>query len=156
MLNGRVSALGFHVVKVADGAAEVEITMQFIDPLNKIQSAAVRYARADPTAGPLHADNGGAWPALPGSEKADLKLDKQKGAVTLTLKAPEKDKGPVAFLFQPVYVNGDGDTVLAAPARHAVDFSKVAAVAPAPPSGKVPEPSDGKGSLLATGARSAI
>ena len=39
----------------------------------------------------------------------------------------DKDKGPVVFQFQPIYVNGGGDIVLAQPTTHAVDFAKVAA-----------------------------
>jgi S1-C subfamily serine protease len=146
MLNGRIAGLVCNTVKTTDGVAEVHVEMRFIDPLCKIQSAAVRYRRAG-DGPPLQTDKSGAWPTLPNSEKVELKRDGQKATATLTLKASDKDKGAVVFQFQPVYVNGAGDTVLAQPASHSVDFSKLIATAPAP-DGKVPQPADGKESVL--------
>ncbi len=112
MLHGRIGAIRFKTLKVAEGVAEYQVELTFIDPLNKIRSAAVHYVRTDKLPGKPARDKDGKWPPLPGSEKVKLKIAGQRGLATLRLTGSDKK---VSFSFQPTYVNGEGKTIFAEP-----------------------------------------
>jgi S1-C subfamily serine protease len=122
MLNGRPSSVDVKVVKVENGVAEVEVEVRFIDPFNKVKSAAVHYLRADKLKEKPQPDKQGVWAALDGSEKAEIKVENQKGSARL--KIATEDKKSAAFAFQSAYVNGDSKQVYAEPTNRSIEFSK--------------------------------
>lgn len=160
MLHGRLGSVETTVLKVDGGVAEVEVGMQFIDPLGKVSKAAVRVRRKAAPAEPDPAGKGRDREALAGAEEFPLAVEAagQKATGRIALKA--SDKGVVEFWLQPVYTNGERAGNLAASAVARINFADRAAVAPVPkrptrpggppplvpvPSGPVPEPKAGGG-----------
>lgn len=132
MLNGRVSGVSMTTVKVENGAAEIEFTVRFIDPLNKIAKASILVLRADLLKNPLKADKDGKFPPMPNAEVVELKIENQIGKGKVILKSAEKE--PVAYLFQPGYVKGDQTLTYTSVGGkpHLVDFGAAAAKAELP------------------------
>ncbi len=83
MLHGRVGASGVRVVSVDKDTAEVEFTLEFIDPLEKVASATIRLVKSD-AAAPIPAKRGDI-PALTGGTTHEIKLSGQKGSIKLKL-----------------------------------------------------------------------
>jgi hypothetical protein len=121
LLLGQVTEVSVRTVRVANGEAEVEIQLHLMDPLNKIQKAAVRVLDAQRFAGPEPRDKDG-WPLpLPGAQEFELKVGNQEAWATIKLKSPEK-RG--SFFVQPVFTHVD-NTVHYAPAGepHPIGFA---------------------------------
>ncbi len=96
MLQGRISASGVRVVSVDKDTAEVEITLQFIDPLEKVTAATVRLVK---TGDPLpKAGKGGEIPLLAGGTTHEVKVSGQKGVLRVKLPVDR-------HLMQVVYTN---------------------------------------------------
>jgi hypothetical protein len=135
MLNGRLANLVLRVRKVADGSAEVEVQLLFIDPLNKIGKASVRVIPTESLKEPLQADRDGKWPPLPQSQVVELKVEGQKAVGSFTVKSA--GKAAINYTVQPVYVNADKVVVHAQPAKpYAVDFAAT------PITGTKPDPKE--------------
>jgi S1-C subfamily serine protease len=129
LLNGRVSSMVTRVVKVENGTAEIEVKVNFIDPLNKILKASVLVAPAEAVDQPSKADKGGKFPPLPNAQRVDLKIEHQVGVGTIILKSDKK--GQVSYQFQPAYVRGDQTLIHAAAGRpQSINFGGVAPVEP--------------------------
>lgn len=96
MLQGRISASSVRVLRVDKDVAEVEITLQFIDPLEKVTSATVRLVRTgDPLPKP---GKGGEIPLLSGGTTHEVKVSGQRGVVKVKLPVDR-------HLMQVVYAN---------------------------------------------------
>lgn len=83
MLHGRVGASGVRVVSVDKNTAEVEFTLEFIDPLEKVTSATIRLVKTD--AAPPNPGKKGVIPELPGGTDHVIKLSGQKGSIKVKL-----------------------------------------------------------------------
>src|SRR5262249_12513525 len=129
LLNGRVSCMVTRVIKVENGTAEIEVKVNFIDPLNKILKASVLAAPAEPVHQPPKADKDGKYPPLPNAQRVDLKIENQVGVGTIILKSDKK--GQVSYHFQPAYVRGDQTLIHTAAGRpQSINFGGVASVEP--------------------------
>lgn len=126
MFDGRVGGIDMKPRRVDANAAEFDITMSLIDPLQKIQSAAVLYQVAAVPAPLLQHNADGSFNPITGT-RAELKVAEQiaSGAFTVDRKA-----SPGRFLvFQTAYVNGAGKTMYTQVISKPID----AVVANAPP-----------------------
>ncbi len=121
LLNGRPAALLIRSIRVEEnGEAEVEIEVPYLDPLRRIKAIEVRHVRKDALKEALQPDKEGIWPALPGAEKAALKLEGGTGTVKLRLKGEKKS---IDYAFQAVCTNGDGKPVAVKPLYQAINFA---------------------------------
>jgi S1-C subfamily serine protease len=125
MLLGRVSGITRRVVKVENGAAELEFRLQFIDPLNRVNKAQILYAPADAVTQPVRPDKDGKFPPLPNASIIELTVENQVGVGRVTLKS---DAAPaVNYYFQPAYVRGDKTlTHVSAGKPQAISFTALA------------------------------
>ena len=137
MLNGRLAEIGLHPTKVADGNAEIEVTMRLIDPLGKISKTQVRVVPTDSLKEALKADKDGKWPPLPDAQVVELKLDGQKAVGKFSVRSG--GKASLSYTVQPAYTNGEKVIVHAQPAKpYVIDFTR-----PAPAPGTTPDPTSG-------------
>ncbi len=112
MLDGRVGEISVTAKSVNAANAEVEVDVRLIDPLKRIQSVTVHYLRADLVKDNPLADKDGNWPELPGTQRVQLRLDRQRAMGTFLVLAADKDK---AFTLQASYVDGAGRRIYAQP-----------------------------------------
>jgi predicted Zn finger-like uncharacterized protein len=105
MLDGRVGAVRAVTRGVTDANAEVEVQVQVIDPLRRIQSVAVHYLRSDLVKDNPRPEGHGNWPELPGAQRLALRLDGSRAVGTFVVLAADKDR---AFTFQASYVDSTG------------------------------------------------
>jgi len=115
MMNGRVSNLKFRVGRIVGPTAEMEITGNLVDPLDKVKAPSIRVARADSTKEKPSVGSDGKWGELQGAETTDLRVNGHlvSGSVKLPLK--DSDRGQIEILFQPACVNRDGRSNYFAP-----------------------------------------
>jgi S1-C subfamily serine protease len=127
LLRGRVASVSMATVNAVDGVAEVRVEIQFIDPLNKITKASVLFAPTDSLKEPIKIGENDVWPAMPGAQEVELKIEGQKA--TGVLKLPSGGKSVVRYSVQPVFVNGDKTVMRTQPARpHSIDFVRAVPV----------------------------
>ncbi|MBL8796723.1 MAG: trypsin-like peptidase domain-containing protein [Planctomycetia bacterium] len=125
MLHGRVAAAGIGPLRVAAGQAELQATVDLIDPLRQVRNLAVHYVRADTLKEKPQPDKDGIWSLLPQTQRLDLSVNHhQKARRTFPLEA--KDARAVTYLMQTTYVNGDGQSVVTPPGAFVVDFGRAA------------------------------
>lgn len=83
MLHGRIGGSGIRVLSVDKDTAEVEISLGFIDPLEKVKSATIRLVKTD---APLpRQSKPNEIPELTGGTTHEIKLTGQKGTIKLKL-----------------------------------------------------------------------
>lgn len=83
MLHGRIGGSGIRVLSVDKDTAEVEISLGFIDPLEKVKSATIRLVKTD---SPLpRQSKPNEIPELTGGTTHEIKLTGQKGSIKLKL-----------------------------------------------------------------------
>jgi S1-C subfamily serine protease len=128
LLNGRISSFIVTTLKVENGAAVLQCEALLNDPLNKLKSLEIRYVRKENLKEMPKADKDGNWPELPGADKAELKVDGQKAAITFTLKNAEKKV--VEYLLQAVSTNGEGKFVYTQPTACTINFGLTIVVRP--------------------------
>ncbi len=133
MLNGRISAFAMEVKSADSGVVELELDVRTIDPLKKISKITIRHIRKDAVKESPKPDKDGVFAELAESDKTELKIDGQKAVARLTLTNLEKKKSD--YLFQPVYVDGEGKTVALEPVTKTIDFSKSVVLRPTDPPG---------------------
>src|SRR5262249_37669040 len=121
LLKGRVAAVSIQSVRVDNGEAEVEIDVPCLDPLHLVKGIELRHVRKDAVKDVPQADKDGNWPALPGAEKVELKIEGGKGKGRVTLRCPEKKA--VDYLFQTAYRNADDRSITTQPLTRAINFS---------------------------------
>ncbi len=145
MLNGRVAATGLRAEKAGGNEVRVHVESQLIDPFNKIKSVSLVHVRADALKVKPAPDKDGRWPALPGSQQVELKIDGRKA--TGSFKVAADDKGKVSLAHQTSFVDGEGRTVHTQPAVFDVSPDPPAVVskladppAPKPDVPKLPDP----------------
>jgi regulation of enolase protein 1 (concanavalin A-like superfamily) len=126
LLKGRVAAVTIQSVRVDNGEAEVEIEVPCLDPLHLIKGIELRHVRKDAGKDVPQADRDGNWPALPGAEKVELKIEGSKGKARVTLKCPEKKA--VDYLFQTAYRNADDKSITTQPLTRAINFAATGVV----------------------------
>lgn len=130
-LHGRVAAAGIGPLRVAAGQAELQATVDLIDPLRQVRNLAIHYVRADTLKEKPQPDKDGSWSLLPQSQRLDLTVNHhQKARRTFPIEA--KDQQAVTYLMQTAYVNGDGKTVVTPPGAFVVDFGRPADYTRAP------------------------
>jgi S1-C subfamily serine protease len=129
MLNGRVGGIGFHQSANTASSTQVRVVAALIDPMNKISKVGVSYVRSDALKEPIVKKPDGSWPPLPATENVDLAIKDQSAEATFLLAAAAGTE----FMFQTVFTNGEGKTILTQPSRFRVSGSQVTPVAEAPP-----------------------
>lgn len=117
LLHGRLGATGMRVIKVDGDTMEVELTLRFIDPLNKVTAASVRVAKVEAATPIPMGTKPGEHPELTGGTVHELKVENQQATVKLKL--------PLARHFlQPAYTNAERKDI-----RVAVEARDMAAMA---------------------------
>lgn len=138
LLDGRAEGASLAVKSLKDGSAEVAVEVVLIDPLSRVKSVQLLYARnaakfsrsqrkaaegpadADDDDGPLaHARRSSepefVFGPIEGAETLPLRVDKQRATGTLKVGAAGQD---VVLWCQAAFVDGSGKTVHAKPGRY--------------------------------------
>ncbi len=136
LLLGGVAGLSLTPKLVDGGSANVLVEARVIDPSAQVKSVALLYAPADPSRGPARAEKDGRWPALPGAQRVELKVEQQKAVGSF--RVPPGEKGQVAYSVQVSYVNGAGETLYTQPRPFTVDLTALAPVVARPPDAGAP------------------
>ncbi|HVK08990.1 MAG TPA: serine protease, partial [Gemmataceae bacterium] len=115
MLAGRVGKI-VPVVRQHEGAAVlVDVQAEMADPFHKLTKVAVHYVRADGLRARPKPGKDGTWAALPGSARAELKVNGVAAHGSIRLGA--NDVGVVPMLFQAEWSVG-GKAVYSEPMAH--------------------------------------
>jgi S1-C subfamily serine protease len=134
MLLGRIGSISVVNIPRVPGEVDFKVQVQLIDPMHKLKEVSVLYRQANSETSALKAGQDGAWPALPGGTKVQLKLDGQSSAGSFRAKLTEKT-GKVTFAVQASYVDGAGRTHYTQPAPYIVDLGKLIAGGSSPDKG---------------------
>lgn len=115
MLGGRLGNLEFRKARESGGTVEIDVRGTLIDPMDRVADAFLLVARADEQKEKPTVGAGGKWSALPGGEKAELRIAGRGVSGVTKLPVRERDRGQIQFLFQPACVDKDGKTTYFAP-----------------------------------------
>jgi S1-C subfamily serine protease len=115
VLTGRVSNLMFRVAHTTGNSVELDVHGDLVDPFGRVKNATLRVVRGDDVKGKPTVGASGKWAALPGSEKAELKISGNEVTGVVRLPVRDKDRGLIEFHFQPACVEKEGKTNFFAP-----------------------------------------
>jgi hypothetical protein len=119
---------------LADGAAELEVDVQLLDPLHKIRAISLHYVRSETLKEQPRRQSALSWAPLPGAEQASVPISGQVARASLQLRAAPAD----VFAFQVSYVRDDNERVFTQPQFFRVPPADGANVATSPRRGDVP------------------
>jgi S1-C subfamily serine protease len=140
LFHGRISGLSFRVIKADRYTADVAVELSLMDPLNRIQSAFLRYDVTSLPAVPLKQHEDGTIDAMPGGKRLDMPIEGQKAEAMIQVRLENKDW----FLInhQTAFVDSAGVTHYAqvTNSRVIVDKIVVGTVPPPPPKINQPQP----------------
>jgi hypothetical protein len=129
LLQGRATDPRVTFGKAVDGKVLLRVEVGLIDPLNKIKEVAIHYLRkTDLAEGPQPAGDGDS-PALPGSRKVEMKIDRQRAVASLEI--PEEDQHN--YLVQTSYVHSSGKTIFRRPVALYINPSRLPQAGPKEP-----------------------
>jgi len=130
MLQGRISQISTKPRRVAEGAAEIDLQVGLIDPLNKQRTIQAYYVRADSLKEKPAPGKKGVWSVLPGASRVAIEVKAQRATTTLKLTSTEKKT--VQFLVQLAYTR-ESETIVTAPKPVDVDFGAPVVITPGGP-----------------------
>jgi hypothetical protein len=127
MLKGKLAAPTFDTLWVVKDQAEVTVEAALIDPLAKLEGAALHYRLADEIPeedlkAAQRANKDGAFAPLKGAAAHWLKLSRNRAQGRIALKGTGQDKVRIAY--QTSYVTAGGVTVYSPVSVTAIDFTK--------------------------------
>jgi predicted Zn finger-like uncharacterized protein len=129
--------LNLRVNNVAMGGegGDLEVEAKLLDPLRKITSVAILYARTD-NPPPTNPNAQGRWDPLANSTQVHLKIEDQKAVGGLNLPAGAQPQD--MFCFQLALVNGAGQVVYTQPRSFRLNFNPGNLALGQPPVGQPP------------------
>jgi S1-C subfamily serine protease len=136
MLAGRVGGSRLITRKVDSGGADVEAEVRLIDPLGRVRDVALHYVPTDRLPSKPGRNPDGSWSELPGSQRVELKGDRQKAAGAFRVAAG--GNAAATLWCQTSHINGDGKVVYTEPVAFVVNFSTPPPVATQPPDVSAP------------------